>query len=103
MKDSTKTTVKTAQKTLVPSIHPYFFSSEIVTPIITSKAAEDKRIIIINSHKDSFKKLRKGVIGSSKTLLTPKYSFLNCSFLIPSSLEVFNFWRIFSVPPKDPI
>ena len=91
MKDSTKTTVNTAQNTLVPSIHPYFFSSEIVTPIITSKVAEDKRMIIINSHNDSFKKLIKGVIGSSNTLLTPKYSFLFSSDLIPSSAEVSNF------------
>ena len=95
--------MKTAPKTLVPSIHPYFFSSEILTPIMTCNVAADKRIIIINSHNDSFKNLIKGIGGSSKILFTPKNSFLFFSVLIPSSADVFNFSKRPLVPPNDSI
>ena len=54
--------------------------------------AADNRITIINSLKDSFKKLIKEAGGSSNILLIPKFSVLSSEgLLIPSSTEELSF------------
>ena len=62
--------------------------------------AADNRIIIINSLSDSFRNLRKGEGGSSKTLFEPNSSNLKFCDSIPSSREVFSLSMIPFVPPS---